>query len=382
MRVLHIANGYVFSKLYKAFVEQLSLKIENQTIFAPIRESNQKGLNKPEKINIKIIYALIVTKIIYRFLFHLKITKTLNKLQEECSVKEFDLIHAHTLFSDGAVAFKLKKHYKIPYIVTIRNTDINDFYKYLIHLRSYGLKILLESEKIVFLSKAYKERLFNNYIPEKNKDELLKKSIIIPNGIDNYWLNNINSIKKKLGKTIKLLFTGEIRKNKNLLGVIDAISLIENKNIEFTIVGEGLNDEISYLTKLKEKIKNNNKISLLPVVQKEELINYYRSADIFIMPSFTETFGLVYAEALSQGLPVIYTQGEGFDKVFPEKHIGVSVNSNDLRSIADGISYIIDNYNNIQKNCALASKKFSWETIAEVYLQHYSEIKDKSNNAN
>ena len=100
------------------------------------------------------------------------------------------------------------------------------------------------------------------------------------------------------------------------------------------------------------------------------------------MPSFTETFGLVYAEALSQGLPLIYTKGEGFDKVFPEKHIGVSVNPNNPKDIANAINYIIDNYNNIQKKCAIASKKFSWETIAEVYLQHYSAIKDKVSDAN
>jgi len=209
----------------------------------------------------------------------------------------------------------------------------------------------------------------------------LSKSLIIPNGIDDFWINNINDNNKQIGSTIKLLFTGEIRKNKNIIGVIEAVAKLESYDIEYLIVGEGLNDEESYLKLIKDTIKDVTKIKMLTAVPKEELLNYYRESDIFIMPSFTETFGLVYAEALSQGIPVIYTKGEGFDKVFEEGYIGHSVEATNIDDIARGITDVIANYSQLQKNCSSASKKFSWEAIAEVYLHNYSELKETTNNA-
>ena len=381
MNILHIINGYVSSRLYRAFVLQLSKSVDNQNVFVPIRDNKQDGLNSIESPKIKFSYSLIVTSLIYRVLFFLKISKTVKSVQSQFNVSDSDIIHAHTLFSDGAVAYELNKLYGTPYIVTLRNTDLNEFFKYLFYLRPLGIKILMNAERIVFLSKAYQQRLLDNYIHKNLHESLLSKSLIIPNGIDDFWINNVNDINKQIGSTIKLLFTGEIRKNKNIIGVIEAVAKLEAYDIEYLIVGEGLNDEESYLKLIKDTIKDFSKIKMLTAVPKEELLNYYRESDIFIMPSFTETFGLVYAEALSQGIPVIYTKGEGFDKVFEEGYIGHSVEATNIDDIARGITDVIANYSQLQKNCSSASKKFSWEAIAEVYLHNYSELKETTNNA-
>ena len=67
------------------------------------------------------------------------------------------------------------------------------------------------------------------------------------------------------------------------------------------------------------------------------------------MPSFHETFGLVYIEAMSQGLPIIYTKGEGIDGYFKEATVGYSVNPKDVKNIVKKIEMIIHNYNKISK---------------------------------
>jgi len=374
MNILHIINGYVTSKLYKSFVQQLSNDIEHQSVFAPIRATEQNGINAIKSSKISIAYSAIVTNMIYRILFFLKIDKTVKEIQSEFNVNNHDIIHAHTLFSDGAAAYQLHRQTGIPYIVTLRNTDINEFFKYLFYLRPLGMKILLSAERVVFLSQAYQQRLLDNYVHKSLHEELMAKSLIIPNGIDDFWLNNIYTEHKKLGQTIRLLFTGEIRKNKNIIGIIDAISKIRNPNIEFLIIGKGLNDEEAYVKLVEEKILDNKSIKMLPAVAMEELLQYYRNADIFVMPSFTETFGLVYAEALSQGLPVIYSSGEGFDRVFDDGFVGLAVNSASIDDIARGIKGVVGSYEQMQSNCAASAKKFSWQRIAEVYLQNYSEI--------
>ena len=89
------------------------------------------------------------------------------------------------------------------------------------------------------------------------------------------------------------------------------------------------------------------------------------------MPSFTETFGLVYAEAMSQGLPVVYTRGQGFDGQFEEGFAGYSVNSNSPEEIADVIEKIIADYSTISANCISGALQFNWKEIAEKYYEIY-----------
>lgn len=88
------------------------------------------------------------------------------------------------------------------------------------------------------------------------------------------------------------------------------------------------------------------------------------------MISHTETFGLVYMEALSQGLPVLYTKGQGIDKAFTFQ-IGESVDSKDLRNIVQGIKKIISNqYNSIN---SIDFENFRWSNIALKYIKIYNE---------
>ncbi len=104
---------------------------------------------------------------------------------------------------------------------------------------------------------------------------------------------------------------------------------------------------------------------------KEKVLTHLRDSDIFVMPSIHETFGLVYAEALTQGLPVIYTKGEGFDGFFAQGKVGYAVESNDYNSIAKYVIEIYENYETYSKNCIKEAIKFGWNNIAELYINLY-----------
>ncbi len=381
MKILHIINGYA-NPLYCLLLKKLEQYIDYQTVFFPIRNINNKGANFIRSDKINIVYELVATNILYRIFFNLKIKKSLKKISSSIkNIDTYNLTHAHTLFSDGTIAYKLKKDYKIPYIVTIRNTDINIFFKYLFFLRKYGVKILLDSSTIIFLSESYKNKLLKEYIPLKFLKVIESKSIIITNGINDFWHKNNSSAHKKISNTVNLLYVGSICRNKNILGVVNAVKSLNNNgvNIKYTIVGEGKEDEKDYLKIIKQRTKNYPNIKIIKALPKEKLIEYYREAHIFIMPSFTESFGLVYAEALSQGLPIIYSKNEGFDKVFKNGYIGYSCNPKDYINIAESIISIINNYSEIQKRCSESSKEFSWNKIALKYNYIYKLIKNKSN---
>ena len=109
------------------------------------------------------------------------------------------------------------------------------------------------------------------------------------------------------------------------------------------------------------------------------MIDAYRNADIFVMPSFRESFGLVYAEAMSQGLPVVYSEGQGFDGQFAEGVVGYHVNAHDPEELCENIIKILKRYNEFPKVCMEASKKFRWDKLSKEYIKIYEEIMENKN---
>ncbi len=375
-RILHIANGYWARKVYHDMILAISKFSVSQTVFVPIRDIKDAKNYDIIRENVKIIYSLVVSSIFYRVFFNLKIKKTISKIDNEIDVKDFDIIHAHTLFSDGAVALHYYKKYKIPYIIAIRNVDVNEFFKFLIYLRPLGREILNNAHKIVFLSYSYRQRLISNYVLPKDTKSIEEKSIVIPNGINHFWFDNKNTIRNKKDNKFTLVYAGEFVRNKNLLNVIKAVNILSKQGIDvhYNIVGEGHNDSAAYLKLLKQAANGNNNVSIIKARDKQGMLEEYRNADIFVMASYTESFGLVYAEAISQGLPVIYTKGEGFDNHFEDGKIGFSVNPHSPEDIARGISSIIDNYNDIQKYSETAIGNFNWDKISKDYFELYSNM--------
>jgi glycosyltransferase involved in cell wall biosynthesis len=368
LKILHINSNYLYTTLHQNLIECLNKQDINNIIFMP----TSKG--KEFVIPIKdYVHHPVSFKDRDRFIFYYKQNKILKSFHENISISEstYDLVHAHTLFTDGNVALELFNEYKIPYIVSVRNTDINSFFKKRIFLRGKGLEILKNSSKIIFLSKSYQKLLINKYIPSYLQEEIRKKSIIIPNGIDNFWLQNkflTKEIKKE--KELNLIFAGRINKNKNITMVLNACKILINMGfkIKFTVVGKSENEQ-----ELK-RITQYPFVNYMPKKDMEELLLLYRENDIFVMPSITETFGLVYGEAMSQGLPVIYTKNQGFDGQFEEGMVGYHVNCNNARDIANKIIEVMNNYQIISSNCIQLCDKFDWNTIGQEYKKLYKSI--------
>src|SRR5690606_3295282 len=137
---------------------------------------------------------------------------------EHYNLSEYDVVHAHSLFSNGYIAYLAYKKYKTPYITAVRNTDLDIFFKKMVHLRRLGVNILLNSQKIIFLSESYKNECIEKYIPQKFKSIIMEKAVVIPNGIDDYWFNNKLVVvpNQPFKKTINIIFVGNDSKRKNL----------------------------------------------------------------------------------------------------------------------------------------------------------------------
>jgi glycosyltransferase involved in cell wall biosynthesis len=370
MQVLQIAVGVTASKVYYKLFSELKKRDLPFTVYVPLHENkNIKDISEAD-----FPYSYYSNRIIKpydKLLYFTKIRRMVKDVELNFNLSEVSLVHAHSLFSDGAVAYELYKKYNIPYIIAIRNYDVNKYFKYAFHLRKYALEIMLNAKKVIFISPSYQKYVIGKYIPSKYRERMRLKIKTIPNGVDDYWLNQ-TLVKKKIEKQkIKLIFVGRIDKNKNLKTVIQVVDLLRKKGFASTldVVGDGpLRGSLE-----KEYVGDNNIVFHGAIYDNDKIREKYLKCNILVVPSFTETFGLVYLEAMSCGLPVIYTKNQGFDGQFREGEVGFHVNPNDIEDIVGKIINIHNDYINISQNCLRLTKQFHWERIAMEYISIYEE---------
>lgn len=372
--ILHISNDYSGSTVYKNLVKELDNLGVEQIIYNPIKEKNRIGKNAVELNcnNSKIIYSLILNKHTDRIFYTKKINKIVKDIESKVDLTKITYIHAHTWYSDGGAAYILSQKYNIPYIVAIRNTDLNLFFKYFIHKRNFGKRILKNAQKIITISEVYKKRVLESDKLTSLKSSLTDKVMVIPNGVDSFWIENNTSNKNiTISNDVNALYIGKFDKGKNVLNLVKAVKNINHKGkhkVHLTLVGGGGSDHLQIL----ENIKECNLISFTgKITDKRKLLDIYRSNQLFTMPSKAETFGLVYVEAMLQGLPILYTSNEGIDGYY-EENIGEKIESLAEIEIENKILKLITCFSAYHIPTEKLIVNHDWKLIAKKYKELYN----------
>ncbi len=372
MKILHIANDFSNTKVHSNLVRELDCLGVQQVVFNPIRtiRKNTIGKNEFPAQHTQFVYAVVV-KPYHHYLYHVKQYCLFRALQKRIDVTDINLTHAATLMTDGGVAYKLYKKYHIPYVVSLRNTDINGFLDKMPHTWHDARKILLNAKRIFFISQGLKEKFENHKVIKPILSQIEDKFVLMPNGIDDYFISNIRK-DQRAGHGV--IYIGDFSNNKNVLRLGMAIlQLREEKGLEdvkLTLVGGGRNEDDS----VEDLINSNPDVFnyVGKVYDKAKLCELLGANRVFAMPSINETFGLVYLEALSQNLPVLYTKGQGIDGLFDDT-IGVGVDPLSIPEIKEALKGMLLNIDRYSNNC-IDFNAFKWATIAEKYREHYREL--------
>lgn len=370
MKILHICSN--FDKFFLNFMQtQIQNNINIKVFYFRAKERGFPEVKAPY-LDIRLNYSQWD-----RAFFLKKQKKVWKDFLNIYELQNFDILHAHTLFSNGYIAYKAKKKFGKPYIVAVRSVDINTFFKYRPYLRVLGKNILKEAETIVFLSPIAKDEFYRKYFSNSEREILEEKTVILPNGIDQYYFNNKYSVKRNIRdkSNINIITVGFVSKRKNQINVAKAINTLNIKsdlNLSYTVIGEVLDK------KIQSKLQKYEFVEYVPFLSKEELVKKYRESDLFVLASHAETFGLTYAEALSQGLPIIYTEKQGFDGQFEDGYIGYKVKSNNVSDIAYKIQMLINDADVLADNTIKAVEKFKWNNIIKSYIDIYQAIIKRS----
>ena len=370
MHILHISTDFGGSKVHASLYKCLAEQGIAQTIYCPVRSVREIDQNAFVAKETDIVYDNVI-KPYHRYVYHIKRQAIFRSLQNKINLKNVDLCHAATLFTDGGQAYKIYKKYHIPYVVAVRNTDINGFLDLLPHTWSAGKAILRHAKKIFFISNALMEKFMNHRVIQPILDEIRDKMMLIPNGIDEFYLNHL-FYEPHSGH--RVLYVGDFSSNKNVLRLGEAVLRLRAEqgyeDVTLTLVGGGKNTD----DRVQQMINGHPDVFhyLGPIYDKEKLSEVFRTHSLFAMPSIHETFGLVYLEALSQNLPIVYTKGQGVDGLFDDT-VGIGVNPTSVAEIKEAMEVVLKSPQRYS-NRNVCFEQFRWNGIAEKYINLYKQV--------
>ena len=291
----------------------------------------------------------------------------INRIKSLLSNYNFDIIHAQYIFPDGLLAYFLHKKYKIPYVITTHNERY--YFDHTIS-RVIALRILKSACGV------YPINYFNSLY---YKSLGLTNIELIPLGFYNSFLKKQKELSKQ---RISIFTVAELIKLKNIDKVILAIGkLAPEYDITYTIIGKG--PEKDNLNKLVDNLGINNIVHFIDAVPHELIANEMYKHDIFIMPSYFETFGRVYFEVMAMGIPIICAKNSGIFGIFKDREEGIAVDHNNFAEIINALKYLIDSPAE-RKRIGMNGKKlvenYTWENIAKLFHNKYDIIIHAENN--
>lgn len=364
--IVHVCNNYVSSKVHRKIVEKISILFSgHQSVFIPIRKKSDAWVNSFFSGDVSFKYSRYpgfikyfpFIKVLYNFLKFRRFFKGLDDSLPARSVL------AHTLWTDGSIAYFAYKAFGLRYSVVIRNTDINIFIPKLPQYRWFVKKIISNADSVIFVNGVYQRRLSERF-PELYR--CIRNSWLIYNGLDDFWLGS-----KFFGDFSSrdcVCYVGAFNHNKNLRNIYGSVKEARKSNPKIKLVLIG-GTQAEFLKVVQSDVIPNWVSVLGKVKEKEVISSYLRRSFVFSMPSFSETFGLVYLEALSQGCNLICSRGEGVDGVVFGDHITL-VDPNDVNEIADAVLnyYGRDFPSGNKKTISEFLDEFSWERVAHKYF--------------
>ncbi|MFX0138040.1 MAG: glycosyltransferase family 4 protein [Candidatus Hodarchaeota archaeon] len=178
------------------------------------------------------------------------------------------------------------------------------------------------------------------------------------------------------GKKI-ILFVGGLTPRKGPHILLKAMKKIVKKipNAYLIFVGDGMmRKELEIMTM---RLKINQNVKFTGFIKENIKPYYYKSSDVFVLPSFSEGFGIVLLEASACGTPLVVTGLEAFKAIVKDGYNGLFTKLGDEKDLANKIIYLLENRTireGMGKNAMNSIKDFSWDKIAEEYENIYNEV--------
>jgi D-inositol-3-phosphate glycosyltransferase len=292
----------------------------------------------------------------------------------------YDILRSH-YWTSAIIAEKIKKQLNLPDVVTFHTMGKEKN-------RAFGnqlepeLRIISEqaivasADRIVTSTDEGKNNLINLY------SSAPEKIMVIPPGVDLEFFRPEDKQKARIALNLKdyrriLLFVGRLQPYKGLDLLLQSMANLPNLGTTLLLAvggNSGKDDELAKMNLLAKELGIGNMVSFVGAVAHENMPNFYNAADICIVPSYHETFGMVALEALASGTPVIAARVGGLVTIVKDGETGYLFDERSPETLATYLCLLMSE-NEIRNSMAIAARqsamKYNWASTARQLLQVY-----------
>lgn len=274
-----------------------------------------------------------------------------------------DIIHVHSILDAGFAAMNIKNRFSIPYVVTEHSTS---FARNLHSQRELKLIRMIADQSNLNIAVSSP---FASLLHIKTG----KEWTVMPNIVHERFFREIREPGNQLNfRFINICF---LSKKKRVDLLINAFSSVFGGNPKIELYIGGTGDQLPELKQLVSNLNLEKQVVFLGALSRNQVMEEVEKAEVFVLSSEFETFGVVLIEALALGKPVISTRSGGPEDIV-EEYNGLLVPVNNVEALADAMQYMVDNYHKfdqteIQHRCY---KKYSEESVGKALKELYWQV--------
>lgn len=215
---------------------------------------------------------------------------------------------------------------------------------------------LIRNGQVVMHTTAVRERVATEARIAK------AKAIIVPNGVD--VLPVLHQREWLSGGQLRLMYLGRLSQKKGVENLLRALKLLDDPSVSLAIYGTGQGDYVSSLHALAAALGLAGRVSFLGEVTGVEKSAAFHVADVCVVPSYTENFCMVVAEALAHGVPVIASKGTPWNEL-EDRQCGLWVDNS-----PESLVQAIDGMRRMplaemgRRGWEWMAKEYSWDAVA------------------
>jgi len=297
------------------------------------------------------------------------------------SIEKYDVIHVHDWMTFGA-GIAAKKISGKPLIMHVHSTEYDRSggapYPEILKLEKNGLK---QADLVVAVSNRTKNVLVDKYGIKSEKIKVVYNAInhdsTCENDNDNDLTTSIsnNDISENAKKEKVVLFLGRLSIQKGADFLLKAAKLVIGSirsEVRFVFVGKG--DMLRQLIHQSIDLGIAKNVSFLGFLDHSEIDKAYKHADLFVMPSVSEPFGLTSLEAIKNGTPVIVSKQSGVAEVIPNT---LKVDYWDTEDMANKILAVLKYTslsNALISNGYYDLSKITWDSQTKQLIEEYKKL--------
>jgi len=299
----------------------------------------------------------------------------------------YDFVSCH-YFLSGIIGVDIKETFGIPMIMTFHTLGLmknlvarSDEERESKERIQIEMQLVASSDKIVATGETDAQYLRYLYDGDPRKIAILTPGV----DLDLFKPSSKSEAKKSIGAPIDeklILFVGRIEPLKGIDVLLYAIKILSNAYPELRlcvwIVGGDISQEVEEwpkelkkLSEIREVLGIHTSVKFIGRKTQKELPVYYNAADLMVMPSHYESFGITAVEAMACGVPVITTDVTGVSKLIDKKHANLITSANNPIMLAKRITALLcdkNEYEKVSKDVSEHVRDLNWGNAADQFI--------------